>query len=189
MQTTEMNLSNYPQFPQSGVVEGVYYGQNPRVDELNDRMYVRNLPDLALAPNYDPRPTPTKRSQFPMVNIRATPTVPLKDYTTFSTNTNFYPGTQNAPPVGYAANVETENRLRNQYFALQHSDQNVYVPSADSDLYKVTVVSRPSEQPHPDLFAKQSFSNPSAHDYLSPHIGQDIFFNNTRTQLRNTLNN
>jgi hypothetical protein len=187
MQSTEINMSNYPSLPESGVIEGVYYGQNARVEELNDRMSERNLPDLALAPNYDPRPTPTKRSHFPMVNLRAVPTVPIPKYNDFSTKTNFYPGTSNAPPIGYAANVETENRLRNQYFALQHADQNVYVPSADSELYKVTVVSRPTEQPYPDLFLTQTFSNPDAHDYLSPEIGKDIFFNNTRTQLRNTL--
>jgi len=188
MQTNEdLFATHYPAFPPSGIVNGVFYGQNARVEELNDRISERQLPDLALAPNYDPRPTPTKRTQFPMLNMRTPPTTPITQHADFSTHTNFYPGTQRAPPLGYAANIETEMRLRNQYFALQHCDQNVYVPSTESDLYKVTVVSRPSEQPHPDLFAKPTFSNPSAYGSLNPAIGKDLFYNNTRTQLRNTI--
>jgi hypothetical protein len=179
-----MQTNHYPPLSESGIPEGVFYGQNARVEELNDRVNSRYFPDLALAPNYGPRPTPTKRTQFPMVNMRAVPTVGLNSYTDFSTKNNFYPGTQAAPPQGF--DVEAEMRLRNQYFALQHCDQNVYVPSTESDLYKVEVVSRPTVQPHPDLFATPTFHTSA---YQDPAIGKDLFYNNTRIQLRNELQN
>lgn len=182
-----MNPTVYPPMSSSGIPEGVYYGQNARVEELNERIESRHFPDLALAPNFDPRPTPTKRMQFPMVNMRAIPSAPIQEYANFSTKNNFYPGTQAAPPLGYAANVETEMRLRNQYFALQHCDQNVYVPSTESDLYKVQAVGRTVEQPYPYMFVTPVFENPAAINNLNPAVGGDMFYNNTRTQLRNTV--
>ena len=54
----------------NGAAQGVQYGQNERVDELNDRMAQRHFPDMSLEPNYDCRPVPTKYSHFPIVNRR-----------------------------------------------------------------------------------------------------------------------
>jgi hypothetical protein len=187
MQSNEDLLATYPHVTQSGIVEGVYYGQNARVDELNERIGTRHFPDLALPTNFDPRPTPTKRQLFPMLNIRSNPHESIRPTADFSVESNFYPGSDRAPAYGYAANVETEMQLRNSYFALQRGDQGVYVPSTDSDLYKVTVVSRPSEQPHPDLFARPTYSSPEGAQYLNPEIGGELFYNNTRTQLRNMM--
>ena len=48
-----MNLQEYNQ-PMYGVQEGILYGQNERVDELNERIMSRNTPDMTLAPNFDP---------------------------------------------------------------------------------------------------------------------------------------
>lgn len=53
-----------------GVVEGVFYGQNERTDELNNRIIERNYPDIPLKPNYDPRPISTKYSHFPMIDLK-----------------------------------------------------------------------------------------------------------------------
>ena len=44
----------------------LYYGQNERVDELNARILERDVPDTQLAPNFSPRPVPTKYAVFPM---------------------------------------------------------------------------------------------------------------------------
>lgn len=96
---------------------------------------------------------------------------------------NFNPGTAKAPVCGYIRNVDVETVLRNQTFALQRADQNVYVPTKDSELYNVRIISKPSEQPHPLLFTKNEFNN-NIHNE-NDKIGKDYFYNHTRTQLRN----
>jgi hypothetical protein len=171
-----------------GVPDGIYYGQNERVDELNDRIYKRNLPDINLAPNFDPRPVPTKYSLFPIVNRRAESTVRINPGINHIVEMNFYPGTANAPPFGYLTNVDTETVLRNQTVALQHgADQGVYIPSLTSDLYKVTIVSRPSEQPFPNLFKRNEHFTHIPTSLDQNKIGKDVFMNNTRVQLRNPV--
>jgi hypothetical protein len=86
----------------------------------------------------------------------------------------------------FQKNVDTETILRNQTFALQHgAEQSMYVPTSNSELYKVNVVvSNPVEQTHPLLFTKMEHSN-RPHQNLSNNIGNNTFFNHTRTQLRN----
>ena len=39
-----------------GIPNGVSYGQNERVEDLNTRINSRNTSDYALPPNFDPRP-------------------------------------------------------------------------------------------------------------------------------------
>jgi len=167
-----------------GVIQGVSYGQQERVDELNHRISSRHFPDVPLQPNYDPRPVPTKYSIFPIIDRKT----PVKEvalpYPNYSTS-YFNPGTAKAPPSGFASNVDTETILRNQAFALQRADQNVYVPSSSSDLYKVDIVSIPSEQPYPLLFSRLTFDNKVHPNNEFGNIGNETFFNHTRTQLRN----
>ena len=50
-----------------GVPSGVLYGQNERVDELNNRISSRNYADSPLEPHFAPRPVQTKQTLFPMV--------------------------------------------------------------------------------------------------------------------------
>ena len=170
-----------------GVVNGLYYGQQERVDELNERIQSRNLPDSPLAPNFDFRSTPTRYTDFSTIDTKKTYNEPILPYPTYNSGANFNPGNSSGPVSGYSSNVATETMLRNQHFALQNgSDQGVYVPSSNSTLYKTTVVSRPSEQPYPMLFKQDMFSqvpHPNVHNSV---IGNDKFFNHTRTQLRNS---
>lgn len=167
-----------------GVPEYLYYGQNERVDELNDRMKERQFPDSPLEPMFAPRSVQTKYSHFPIINRRKPmnePAIPYLDYNTV----NFNPGTQRAPPSGILKNIDTETVLRNQTMALQKADQSVYVPSSTSDLYNVTIVSKPGQQTHPLLFEKPTFVNQLHENVSSANIGRDQLFNHTRTQLRN----
>ena len=166
-------------------VPGILYGQNERTDELNSRLTERQFSDRPLQPNYDPRPVPTKYSLFPITNRRKLMDEPLSPYLDHSVESNFAPITQNGPVDGYLQNVNTESSLRNQYFALQKGvDQSVYVPSSTSDLYNVSVVSRPSIQPHQDLFNKPTFESRVHPNVMNPSIGNNLFSNHTRTQLR-----
>ena len=170
-----------------GIPNGIYYGQFERTEELNNRIQDRNFPDKQLQMNFDPRPVATKYSLFPIIDRRTIPNENITKLDTYNLHENFYPGNSRAPPSGYLHNIEIENNLRNQYFALQHgAEQSVYVPSSNSDLYKVNVVSRPSIQPHPDLFTKPELVGRTYTNVENTNIGNDTFFNHTRTQLRNT---
>jgi hypothetical protein len=153
-----------------GAHQGVQYGQNERADELNERINARTIPDSPLEPNFNPRPVSTKYAQFPIVNRRKMVNEP------------------SIPYPGYRNNVDVENSLRNQEYALQHgAEQNVYIPSSNSDLYRPTIVSAPSEQPHPRLFEQHNFSSMPHPNVENSIIGRDQFFNHTRTQLRNAF--
>ena len=169
-----------------GIPSGVAYGQFERVDEINSRLSSRNIPDSPLEPHYDLRPVQTKRTLFPIVKNSRSMTEPKLPYPVHNTMNNFNPGNDTAPTSGFTRNVDVETVLRNQTFALQHgANQSVYVPSSASDLYNVTVVSKPSVQPHPDLFAMPQFTTASHPNLVDTAIGNDRFFNHTRTQLRN----
>jgi len=179
-------------FSETGAHQGAQYGQNERVDELNQRLNSRFVTDYPLQPNIDLRPVSTKYTLFPMVD-RHDPYKPkevLLDYPTYSVGSNFNPGTSVAPSSGYRANVELENVLRNQYFGLQRgAPQAAYIPSTDSDLYKVVVTSNQghyAEQPYPLLFSNPQFDTKPKPNVENTIIGRDRFYNHTRTQLRNS---
>ena len=72
-----------------GVPQGVYYGQNERVDELNDRLQSRQFPDRPLAPNFSSRPIMTKYSRFPVMDRRAPAETPIQSVEPHSTQSNF----------------------------------------------------------------------------------------------------
>jgi len=176
-----------------GTVEGIYYGQNERVDELNTRIYDRNFPDSPLEPNFDPRPIPTKYSQFPIINRRTPVHESAIHYLNYNSRINFNPGTKSAPRSGFVNNIDLETFLRNQTFALQNgTGQDVYVPSSDSDLYKVQVQGTQTqnqnnpEQPYPLLFNSPVFNQSIHPNMVNSNVGKEQFFNHTRSQLRDT---
>jgi hypothetical protein len=185
-----MNLEQVKYYNQFDTSTGrVYYIQNERIDELNERMVERQFPDKPLEPNYDPRPVPTKYSRFPIIDRRKPIKEALKHYDDYEVEKNFAPMTFDGPVSAYMNNIDTETSLRNQFFALQRdSVQGTYIPSRDSELYNVTIVSKPSEQPFKDLFSYGTFDqNPNPNVAGNPPIGKEKFFNHTRTQLRNMV--
>lgn len=173
-----------------GVTQGCLFGQNDRVDELNERIQGRYFPDNTLRPNYDPRPVPTKYNKFHIIDpeYRIRIKEPLHNYYPINNTTLgesktpfFYSGSNNAPIM---RNIDLETNLRNQSNALQHGAyQAEYVPSSKSDLYKVEVPnsSISGEQPFPELFHNYSYTSRP----LNINIGNSPLYNHTRTQLRN----
>jgi hypothetical protein len=173
----------------SGLVDGVAYGQFDRTDEINSRIFERSVPDLDLAPNFGPRPVPTKYSVFPILDSRMPTIAPIEPNFDYSLHNTFTPPVSKKGPVaGYFNNIDVETELRSQFFALQKgADQSIYVPRPDSDLYKVYITSKPSNQPFPGLFIDPKLDQTLNENIQSrPDIGRDMFNNNTRTQLRNT---
>lgn len=181
-----------------GIPDGISYGQNERVDELNTRIFGRFQPDRQLQPNFSFASVPTKYAHFPIIDRRTPAKIAINNVGVgYSTGEFFVPPMGGRGPVaGFIDQVNTESVLRNQGFALQRgADQAIYVPSSNSDLYKVSVESRPlpidgninSANSHPELFSRPTFDpSPNPNITAAPAIGRDFFMNNTRTQLRNS---
>ena len=163
-----------------GVVEGIHYNTNHPNDELNRRLNERLIPSKQLQPQFSIRPVSTKYSLLPIVDRRTPASVPILKQPIYNVNNVFNPGNSPSPWCGFSANVNKESMLRNQFFALQRSEQAVYIPSSNSDMYSVVVTGRNEIQPFPDLFKEQTFQefNP---DTLP--IGTNIFNNSTREQV------
>ena len=166
----------------SGVVDGIYQCNNGRVDEINSRIAIRNVPSGPLQPQFSMRPVSTKYAILPILDRRPPVTEPINDIGTYNIKQTFNPGTAQGPWSGFASNINAESTLRNQFFALQSCEQPNYVPSSNSDLYNVEVVGRAAEQPFPSLFTTPDLGefNPNP-----CNLGCDIFNNSTRVQVKN----
>jgi hypothetical protein len=186
----QMNLQNSSN-KIYGIPDGVAYGQFERQDELNTRLLERNVPDRQQAPVFTPRMVSTRYSRFPLVNLRTQPKEQLNQYLDHSVESNFTPMNTKGHVSGFVNNIQTESVLRNQHFALQRGgDQGVYIPNSSSDLYRVSVPSsttRKETQPFPTLFQQPTFQPNRRFQPQESNIGNDLFLNNTRVQLRNTL--
>jgi hypothetical protein len=75
--------------------------------------------------------------------------------------------------------------LRNQFFALQKADQRAYVPSSTSDLYenKINFITNNENLDGHLLFREQQFQDFNPNNF--PTIGNELFYNATRVQLKN----
>ena len=165
------------------VVDGLYTCQQDRTQELNNRMFNRNVPDTILEPSFDFRPVMTKYSRMPIVDQKAKPSEKILRYPTYSPHEHYNVGNRSAPWSGFASNVNTESTLRNQFFALQKCEQSEFVPSSNSDLYQTKVDYVPQKQNHPLLFEKPDLEpfNPNVQN-----LGSNLFNNHTRYQLKDS---
>jgi hypothetical protein len=180
------NAENNPLLSPFGSPIGILFGQESRVEELNQRIMERKFPDIDFQPNFSPRPVMTKYTLLPIVDQRQTPTVPIQSYLDYYPEVMFYPGNSRAPIQGYFNRVSLENDLRNQTRPLVSSDdaEKQYIPSLNSDLYNVVVPCKhPVEQPYPSLFSKIKVES-SATNLEGTSVGASYFNNNTRIQVR-----
>lgn len=166
-----------------GLVEGVYYTNLERTEELSRRMYNRNIPSGILQPQFSMRPVATKYDLMPVLDRHTPSTVPIKREPTYNVQKVFNPGTSQAPWSGFSANINVDSQLRNQFFALQSSAQAAYIPSTNSDMYQYEVYggNNIQQQPFPYLFAKPDLEtfNPNTFE-----IAKNTFSNHTRQQLK-----
>lgn len=146
---------------------------------LNKRINERHFPNQRLQPNLEPRPSSTKYQKFPYIS-HETPTVSLNKYNYFNPEKTFYTGNAKAPVFFALDNVDTESRLRNQFFALQKNDQAQYIPGLHSSLYNMK--SNLQQKPHKiDNYNKTEIKfNPD-----KCNLAPDYFNNNTRFNLKN----
>lgn len=168
----------------TGAVQGLWQGQQGRLDDLDARLYERQFPDRPLQPNFDFRPVATKYAYLPIIDRRAKPSVPIVNQGVYDTATNFSPATSNGPVATYLANIDLETVLQNRHVSLQHgADQGVYVPNSSSDLYGFSAVGRQEDMGERAMIFNKQGLDTRVSD-VARQVGQDRFHNNTRTQLR-----
>lgn len=192
-------------------VDGLYVVSEPsHVDVMNSRIEPRWYPDAPLDAWFTPVGCSTRQTHFLKSDSsarfdagrggdtesgRATTPYGLgisaigmgKVYSPYET---FTPpiGPKAGPWSGFAVNVNLESELRHQYNALQKSDQSVYVPSSQSQLYRGmdAVGYDGGNQPHPLLFSRMNeVATLREVPGGNQRIGNMFFQNSTRTQLKN----
>ena len=170
-----------------GAVQGVWRGQDDRVETLNDRLVDRqSLNSHAPQPNFSARPSSTKYALFPCLDRRMPATVPIHPTSMYNTRQHFLPATSNGPVSTYLANIDVETVLQNRHVVLQKgADQGVYVPSSKSDLFGFAPVGRQESMGDREILFQRDTYNTKVPG-LATTIGQDRFNNNTRVQLRGT---
>ena len=128
-----------------------------RVQDLNNRMYKRNIPSTQLQSVFDPRPFSTKYTTFPIfekpsVSFPVEKLTPLQCMPEYNQETQFNPGTS-ASFNGFVNNIDRESSMKNLFESNQrYAIQNKYIPSSSSDMYK-TYIQKTDEniKPHPLL--------------------------------------
>ena len=154
-------------------------------DNINHEIYSRQFPSQQLNMNFSPRSVSTKYSILPILDHRKETSVPMNNYPIYDSNSTFFPGTSKPHFCGFAKIVDLESSLRSQFFALQKADQAKYIPSSDSNLYEHSIDFVNTNQ---DLTNHLLFQRPSFNDFnpnLSNTIGNEIFLNSTKVQLKN----
>ena len=146
-----------------------------RVEELNARLYSRNVPSGAPPMVFSPRPVQTKYTKQPILDVYVTPSVPIRGIGP----PVFLPG-DSAPFNGFTDNIDVDSNLKNINFALQRHPMAVYVPESASDLYNNQPPrAQQVQQPHPMLFASV-VARPAKGPQPAP-----LIFNNVK--LRNPI--
>ena len=114
-------------------------------NQINTKLYDRNVPSHNLQPYLDVRPVATKYVVLPTGDQRQTSQ--LIQQPTYFTGSTFNPGDA-APCSGYNVNLETDMRLKG------------FTPDSKSDLYKyVRSTNMLSINPHPLLFKEEKFGS------------------------------
>ena len=151
---------------------------------INNSIANRNFPSNNLGMNFSFRPVNTKYTLMPTYNHHIESSVPINKNALYDLGNTFYPGTRKPHFCGFATNVDKESTLRNQFFALQKADQVAYLPNSSSDLYEnnITFATHNANLDANLLFKQESFNdfNPN----ISSSIGNEIFYNSTRVQLK-----
>lgn len=161
------------------------------VNEINKRIYRRNIGSGNLDVLLAPRPLQTKYV-LPFQDISPPCRNQMIHYKTTET---FNPGNRPGGWSGYSTSINDESILQNRVYALQKYPQATYVPNSDSDLYNQNVpisTDNTSETKFPYLFnsdkigsTNENFKNSDKPAYLQ-NLGVNLFNNATRQQLKDS---
>jgi len=140
-----------------------------RVEELNKRIYARNNGDTP-AFYFSPRPIPTKYTLSILDERKPAP--PIKCKSIFDTKTQFLPSTY-SPWSGKASTIDIETDLYRP---------KMFVPSSNSELYKISIPKTPGAQPHVHLFESVQTTQTG----IKVNIPEKHIFNND-TRIKNLI--
>jgi hypothetical protein len=173
-----------------GVAKGVRICNIERLEQLNNRIYDRNIPSHELQSNFDPRPVKTRQVLFPTLDCYQPSNTPINNQPTYNQHGQFNPGSS-APYSGWATNIDNESKVKTLFRTTQKwAPQNSYIPGSQSDMYvanKNMYQSTPEQTSrnlghHELLFKREQF------DHFNPNkcgLGMDRFDNHTRQQTKN----
>jgi hypothetical protein len=164
------------------------------VDEINQKMFARNIASGNLDTLLDQRPQPTKYV-MPFQNIYP----PCRSQTVYYKGSNdFNPGNKLGAWSGFATNINHESILRNQIYANQKFPQASYAPNSTSELYNSTMpklLDNDVETQFPALFNGNIVKEDNHNNLANPNkpipsylknLGNNLFNNDTRQQLKDS---
>lgn len=170
-----------------GVIDGAYLCNQERTQELNERIYNRNIPSQKIQPQYDPRPVKTRRVLFPTIDCQNNSDVNIHTQKKiYNQHSHFNPGSK-APYSGYSENVDQESRLKDIFMAKQKwTGQTTFIPSSSSDLYQNTIQESPYNDKHSLLFHSNYNTKQNDNKDLDKicGYGKNLFHNHTRQQIK-----
>lgn len=153
---------------------------DPRTQELNERIFGRNLATGPVDVAYGIPSISTKYTTLHVYDAPNNVPTQIVQAPVYNSSQNFLPGDRKPHWAGFSTNVDTESNLRNQFFSLQKCDQREYVPSSNSDLFKLNVETKnDNKMEHSLLFKNDEFDNFNPN---TNNIGNDLFNNHTRVQ-------
>jgi hypothetical protein len=132
-----------------------------RIEQLNSRLYSRNMASSIPPVYFSPRPVSTKYATLPILDQFNKSNVPIVYKSPHDVTTIFLPGTS-APWSGFVDQIDVESSFRDK----------TYIPSSTSDLYSTSIPSKKVEQPYPHLFSHVVSS------HKTPTFKEKAIFNN-----------
>ena len=186
------NINNINNINNVTAIRGVFYCNQDRTEELNTRLFERNIPSRQFQYQFSNRPVSTKFEHFQTIsqnNSFNNNNEKIIKQPIYNIETDFNPGTT-APPQGYLNNIDDESKLNRQFFADQNNYQSKWIPSTTSSLYKPDKICWEENQPYPRLFMdynnqQNKLENNTPNKLENYNVGKNLWQNSTRQQLKN----
>lgn len=148
------------------------------VEDLNTRIYSRNVPSIPVEQDLRSRPIQTRQVLFPTSlsppNIDAHKTPMGVSGHKYHSKKSFFPG-QSGPYASFAVNVDDESLIRSQFSQYKkYGNATEFIPSSDSSMFKGAV------------FGEKTYMNvPSKHtDLFRSHVPDVNYQPNERSAVK-----
>lgn len=156
-----------------------------KANYINREISSRNIPSGPINMNFFPLPASTKYEKFYTQDLNRPSNEKMKYYGEYDISNTFFPSDRKPHFSGFAHNIDLESGLRNQIYPLEHCDKNKWYPDSKSDMYvnNINFINTNKNLNDDLLFNKEQFNDFDPN--ISSSIGNDIFYNSTRVQLKN----
>ena len=155
-----------------------------KANYMNQEIYGRNIASTPINMNFFPTSVSTKYQHFMTHDLNNRVETKIKYYGEYDVSNTFFPSDSKPHFSGFAYNIDLESGLRNQIYPLEHSDRTKWYPDSKSNMYvnDIDFVNVNKNLDNDLLFRRETFDdfNPN----ISNSIGNDVFYNPTRVQLK-----